>query len=148
VKRVFVNVTIALFALFVLACSIFVIVASFASGVGAQEPPRLYVVSSRSEVYPGQLFTVTITQFGQDAPITFDAGGLEVISTDQRGQTLYVTLRAGAPGDVQVRARAGALSAGATIRVCCKREAHRVYLPWAAHTGAAQRTYLPAIKSP
>jgi hypothetical protein len=101
------------------------------------QPPALYVVPSVDEVYPGQVFSVTVTTFGVDAPIEFTAAGLEVIATEQRGGTLYVTLRAaGEARDVRVGARAGGLSSEATIRICCRVTewpGRRVYLPTVFH---------------
>lgn len=102
-----------------------------------QDAPRLSVVSARSEVMPGQVFTVTVTQFGEVGPVQFDSGGLEVVTTEQRGNTLYVWLRAGGPPrDVTITAKAGALSASAIIRICCRTAAfpmRRVYLPVFRH---------------
>jgi hypothetical protein len=97
------------------------------------QPPALYVVPSVDTVYPGEIFTVTVTTFDVDAPIQFTAPGLEVIATEQRGGTLYVTLRAaGEARDVILTGRAGDLVGSAVVRVCCRVTewpGRRVYLP-------------------
>jgi hypothetical protein len=101
------------------------------------QPPALSIVPSKDEVYPGQLFTVTVTTFGVTEPIQFNAADLEVVSTEQRGGTLYVTLRAsGEARDVIVTGRAGDLEASAVVRICCRVTAwpgRRVYLPVLMH---------------
>jgi hypothetical protein len=97
------------------------------------DPPALAVVSARSEVMPEDVFSVTITSFGIDTPISFDAGDLVVISEETVGQTTYVTLRAaGPPRDVRIRAWAGDARGSAIVRVCCRVTDWprvRVYLP-------------------
>ena len=119
----------------------------------AQEPPRLYVVSARDEVYPGQIFTVTITQFGDVGNVTFDSGGLEVLTDTLGLPTRYVWLRAnGVPRDVRVRAWAAGIEASTTIRVCCKTATFPIrpmYLPSVLYTKQLRNlVYLPAIRSP
>jgi hypothetical protein len=109
---------------------------------GAQDAPSLYVVSARSEVLPGELFSVTVTTFGDVGPVVLTPGGLPVISQEQRGQTLYVTLRAeGGARDVRIEARAGDLSSSTVVRICCRAATlpiNTVYLPTIAYTGVAQ----------
>lgn len=85
------------------------------------DPPALHVVPSVDTVMPGQLFSVTITQFGDVGEVTFDSGGLEVVSDTLAGNTRYVWLRAAGPArDVRVRAWGAGVSSEAWVRVCCK----------------------------
>jgi hypothetical protein len=100
----------------------------------AQEPPYLAVVAARDTVYPGQLFSVTVTSFGDVGAVAFDSGGLEVITdTQQLGGTRYVWLRASGPArDVRVRASAQGISSEATIRICCKVATWPGYRLWLA----------------
>ena len=125
---------VALTALIILtaACVAFGVVSAW-----AEDSPRLSVVPSRDTVYPGQLFTVAVHQFGEVGAVQFDSGGLQVVTDTVGLPTRYVWIRAsGPPRDVVITARAGALSSSALIRICCRTAAfpmRRVYLPSFRH---------------
>lgn len=100
------------------------------------DPPALHLVSAVSDVLPGQVFSVTITQFGDVGAVQFDAGGLEVVADDGGSPTRVITLRAaGVPRDVVLRAWGSGVSDEVRIRVCCTTAddpvdaARRVYFP-------------------
>lgn len=104
------------------------------------EPPRLYVVAAVDTVMPGQMFTITITAFGDVGDVTLDTGGLEVLTDTLGLPTRYVWLRADGPArDVRVRAWGDGIASETWIRVCCKESAppanptRRVYLPVFRH---------------
>ena len=103
----------------------------------ALDPPRLYVVPSRSEVMPGQVFSVTVTSFNIDTPITFDSGGVDVLTDTLGMPTRYIWLRAPKEAqDVRIRAWGGGLSSEAIVRVCCRPASfpfRRWYLPVVRH---------------
>lgn len=104
------------------------------------EPPGLYVVASRDTVMPGQLFTVTVTAFGEVGDVQFDSGGFEVVTDTLGLPTRYVTLRAaGPPRDVRVRGWGGGASSEAVVRICC------VKAPDAVDT--SRRMYFPAFRA-
>ncbi len=95
-----------------------------------QDAPRLYVVAARAEVMQGDLVTVTVTSFGDVGAVTFDSGGLTVLTDTLGLPTRYVWLRVTGPArDVRVRAWGQGVSSETTIRVCCKSSTRRVFLP-------------------
>lgn len=85
------------------------------------EPPALHVVPAVDTVMPGQVFSVTITQFGDVGDVTFDSGGLEVLTDTLGLPTRYVWLRASGPArDVRLRAWGAGVEGNTIIRICCK----------------------------
>jgi hypothetical protein len=99
----------------------------------AQEPPYLAVVAARDTVYPGQVFSVTITQFGDVGAVAFDSGGLTVVTDTVGLPTRYVWLRASGPArDVRVRAWGAGVSSEAVIRICCRVTSWPEYRLWLA----------------
>lgn len=103
----------------------------------AQDRPALYVVAARSEVMPGDLFSVTVTQFGEVGPVEFDPGGLQVLTDTLTLPTRYVTMRVTGPArDVRLRAWGAGVEASTVVRVCCRPATwpgHRLYLPVFRH---------------